>query len=1256
MLCALVVLGLQLLLGIIYSATSAVEWRTHEISCSGKQLLSTLGDDVTDNMKVTFAADCYLYNLTVLVNIAKTSRLYIKGSEKLTIRCTKDHSGLSFTNVSDLRLENLHLQFCGSSNADGLQHISSINITNCKDVDIRGIRIENSKGTALALVNTGGRVGIRNCTLQHNGDRKYSRRSEESFITDYMHMDDDYDKRGGGLQIMIGGDLRNSSYAIENCSFFNNMASSAGGLFLVVHQHAKRNQIIINNCTFRGNKCKYGGGGLQVGYMQDGYQMEDTIIENSILLTNCMFERNAAEYGGGTDIVSTQGVAEFAQNKLNFSKCTWSKNSAILGLAIDIYVAQREIFSGKHALPSLVFANCEFSQNRANEFSNFIVNNPRSAFVVSGFKVQFQGELKFKRNAGSAIEATSTILDFQANCTAKFIGNIGITGGALQLKGLTLINIRDHSHFLFVNNTADRTGGAIYVETNDKHSFFSPDSSCFVQYQGGDQPKNVSIVFENNKADFTFRQINKTKPVPMNYRYRGDSLYASTLIPCIREWATRENMSIDKILGNVSFDKTNRQFSTAASHFLSTTAEHNDNLCLFESNDTHIASALNHSSTKSNSIRLHIIPGKNESLPIKLVDELCGNVFFHVKVRVIKPRDTSLFVHPAQRTITDNFLTLYGDPDNHGLIQISTVGVRENTLAIVVTIDECPPGYIHDIQLKKCRCSTDIRNSYIGIGRCNETVFRAYIKPGYWVGYLSIENRTREQSLASAICPLGFCKNDVYTSAYGLLPASSSKNLSRHVCNSKRLGIICGSCKEKYSVYYHSMSFSCNSNDLCHWGWAFYILSELIPITIIFLVVIFFNISFTSGPLNGVVFFMQVVDTMKIRAENFIQFNETTLWVLRIIHTVYRMFSLNVLAVEELSFCLWPGATALDMLAFRYVTITYSLFLVISTVFFLRMCNFQRLFGKKVPSLRHSILHGLSAFLVMNYSECTKVSLSIFTKGTLRVGPSNSTIIIDVTFYNGQVPFLGREHLKYAIPAIFFILTMVSIPPLLLLSYPLCYKLFALLRIEESRFVQITCKILPLEKIKPLFDSIQGDFKDRYRFFAGLYFLYRLCALLTFSYTDTLTTFYIVTEIQLICMLFLHAACNPYKKTWHNILDAALLSNLAVVNAITLFNYQESSKYENSDTNLVVKNTGIQSILVLLPLVYLVSYTIYHIVKKIKAVTCESEPSTTENDDTDNTNAVFDTLDLHTRSLEDSLMEINDYMLLAPEPENSEVN
>ncbi len=370
--------------------------------------------------------------------------------------------------------------------------------------------------------------------------------------------------------------------------------------------------------------------------------------------------------------------------------------------------------------------------------------------------------------------------------------------------------------------------------------------------------------------------------------------------------------------------------------------------------------------------------------------------------------------------------------------------------------------------------------------------------------------------------------------------------------------------------------------------------------TALFLVIIFFNISFTSGPLNGVIFFMQIVNTMKLNAENYIVFEDHVEVISGIYKFTQQIFTLNFFSSDVLSFCLWEGASALDMLAFRYVTIIYSLLLVIVTILLLRLCSLSQ----RMLNLKRSIIHGLSAFLVMSYSECTRVSLSIITIGTLYVSPNKTHPEKYVAFYNGNYPYLEAQHLKYAIPAIFFLATLVTIPPLLLLIYPLCYKVFALLIIEESKCLHIVCKIIPLEKIKPLFDSIQGAFKDQFRFFAGLYFLYRFSLQLTFTWISTLNSYYSITAVQLVCILFLHCICCPYKNFWHNALDAFFFLLLNAINIITLYNYRLLCLPKSNDHYKYISAfTNLQCALTFLPLIYLILYMTYCIAMRIRS-TC----------------------------------------------------
>ncbi|CAI8025471.1 hypothetical protein GBAR_LOCUS14717, partial [Geodia barretti] len=59
---------------------------------------------------------------------------------------------------------------------------------------------------------------------------------------------------------------------------------------------------------------------------------------------------------------------------------------------------------------------------------------------------------------------------------------------------------------------------------------------------------------------------------------------------------------------------------------------------------------------------------------------------------------------------------------------------------------------------------------------------------------------------------------------------------------------------------------------------------------------------------------------------------------------------------------------------------------------------------------------------------------------------------------------------------------------ILLLFYPLFFRLLGLCSLSESPFAIRLWRVMPIQ----LLDSVQNPFRDNCRFFAGLYFLYRV--------------------------------------------------------------------------------------------------------------------------------------------------------------------
>ena len=146
-------------------------------------------------------------------------------------------------------------------------------------------------------------------------------------------------------------------------------------------------------------------------------------------------------------------------------------------------------------------------------------------------------------------------------------------------------------------------------------------------------------------------------------------------------------------------------------------------------------------------------------------------------------------------------------------------------------------------------------------------------------------------------------------------------------------------------------------------------------------------------------------------------------------------------------------------------------------------------------------------------------------------------------------------------------------------------------------------------KLKPFLDSFQACFK--YHIFAGLYFIYRLLSPLVHVLCRTTLQEYVVVELLLFIVLFLHAVVHPYEKMWHNGVDLLLLTILLSVNTLTIFNYYAAvnGTFESGISTLSI--TQIQIVLLLLPLIYVCSYATYSCYKMKKPL-CKKKDDSAE--------------------------------------------
>ena len=1138
-------------------------------------------------------------DVVIFRDMVSVSIIRVEG--RSTLHCQNGTTGLQFINVTTVEIGNVILDQCSFSNT--IDHFevnfsSSIYISGCTTVSITNVTVRNTVGVGLALIeneyisitnstfmnnrpgntSAGGGVFIESSTIE-NGSfviencnfTNNSAKNDSMFENEFgkSNSDDVIDfVRGGGMNVYFRGETHHVNLTILDCQFDENTALHGGALQISFTGSSHDINVHVNQSNFTCNRAQKKGGAVGIGFNHELLEKKQNLIEFS----NCNFSNNRAWQGGGVYLYATPTNYTNC-NRFHFYKCLWTNNRATYGAAIKMNpytTTYRRLIRDKH-FPKALFRDCMFIANDAvhhNHSINTTISNTTYQIrnhgkgILLAHKLQtiLQGMTRFERNIGSAVYLLSSILEIEQGSNITFVDNHGYEGGAIGLQGSSVIYINDNINISFLNNSASVKGGAISQKTLHTPSDMTA-SKCFIKY-AGDYSKNIT---ERNITLFFYNNTIHPYNVKLNSsEIHKQSIFVFSDLPCMKINMQAKNYL--KALNSIA-------------HFNFTS-----------SNDIAAIS----SKFEVNDIPKKIIPGKKTYMNITLRDGLDNNDSSSAySVSITQIYNGKVFFDPVRKyktSIANNMLKVLGKPKSKAKIRITLSNLQDTELSFDITLQECPPGYIFDKENSKCTCS--LKNGtlkYQGIHHCNNKKFRAFLIPGYWAGYnTSDESEITSNYFRTAQCPQGFCK---FRPKFFHLPKYASINeINDKVCN-HRHGRVCAKCNNGTSVYYHTQhTFDCKTDKYCSWGIVLYILSEIVPATILFLIVILFDIKLTSGALNAFIFYTQIFETLKINPEanKFLEF----------LNLIVSFFNLKFFAHSKLSFCLFKGATSLDIIAFNYVTVIYSLFLVLLTIALMntRLNRFnkyiQKIKGRKTY-ISQSIIHGLSGFLIICYARSTNISLQILSPVTL-LGKDMSKEE-KVVFYYGELYYFERDHLAYAIPAIFALIVMSLLPPLLLLSYPLCYKILALFRIQESKFTRILCKIFPLEKFKPFFDSFQGSFKDEYRYFAGLYFLYRLSALLMYTFNDYLG---FLLELQFILTLTIHSWIQPYKKKWHNRLDIFLFTLLAILNGISMWNYHLRLSPQDFQHYINIWY-GIQLFLAYIPLLFTVGYILTKITKKI---------------------------------------------------------
>ena len=983
--------------------------------------------------------------------------------------------------------------------------------------------------------------------------------------------------RGGGLSIFFKGNASYNNIAVHNCTFRNNRALWGAGLFVEYQDSSFNNIFIISDSLLSHNSLYFndtlnegtGGGGARVGYISfDGAHSHS----NEIVFENCTFHDNSAYYGGGLSFYSARQLVDNDNllNVLKFSKCNFNNNSGRIGAGLDISLWHTSI-SGKH--PHCLIEDTVFTNNTPVHPSNGGLVGIGAVYVDS-LPTIFSGTVTFEGNSGSALVLTGSYVTISSGAIVNFTGNTGRNGGAIALLDNTFIVTSENSSLNFINNSALYKGGAIYSFRSGERDLIS-SRSCFLRYE------NISTVPEQWNVNFTFQ--NNTIQLKADL-HKYNAIYATSLLPCL--WGGS--------YGNATYQNISNVFCWSPWAY----KDKNGNVMPCKFNGLISSSPMTyHSSDTIYSKK----PGQPFSLNIDLNDQLSNNVTNESTLiaRVIQGnarfRSQSLFTY-----ISHEHFEVYGEQNTNIKIQLETLDPVVISRTINVMIETCPPGFTFYNDTMACICYGT--SSFHGYIQCNENNFDSAILRTAWIGKRA-GNLVAGETLYS---------NIKTTERFITLYNDSKEYLNDVLCgHDKRNGTLCGSCQIGYGVEVSSHYYSCVECQDHGINWVYYVLSTYFPITIFFIAVFLFSMTVTSGPLNGFVFFAQVMSVIEIDADGMIPLLNVTSQYLTLKDVyvfLYSIWNMNFHTGFIKQFCLSTSFNTMDIFLLRYGEALYPLILlciivgVIAlynkgfrvVVLLLRPFHYCLARFQQWSNLRPSITGGIAIFIVISYTKFTLLSLLLLTSGGLYNITGDQ--VDSVHYYSGDVEF---PSMKYVIPAIIVLVTFGLIPPLLLI-YPSLLRL-----VERLSYWRLNLtKLYPFPKLAMFMDEFYGCYKDGRdrkldcRWFAGLYFILRIILFAVYGFTQEWYTQYLVQILLFNFVAFLFAFIRPYRKDWLNNLDCCMFLLLATISTFSLYNLIQT----RIGSSLNAWAFSIQYILILVPLLYCIGYYFAFICKRSKGI------------------------------------------------------
>ena len=391
--------------------------------------------------------------------------------------------------------------------------------------------------------------------------------------------------------------------------------------------------------------------------------------------------------------------------------------------------------------------------------------------------------------------------------------------------------------------------------------------------------------------------------------------------------------------------------------------------------------------------------------------------------------------------------------------------------------------------------------------------------------------------------------------------------LNDYMCGPlNRKGLVCSECADGFGPSVTSFGYRCANCTDVWYGVPLFLFIKLFPITILYLIILAFQISVTSAPVPCFIMYAQIITTIfcfyspgwPLATSIMFKHNGNLSMYVKIIDALYGVFHLEFFHFLLPPFCISSRLKSIHVASFGYISLFYPLLLIFLTwvCVELHSCNFRPLvwlwrpFHRCFVRLRRGwdtksdIVDVFTTFIFLSYSTVMHQTLQMVGgEALITIDASGMHSISLVPHVDHSLTYSRMQYYLFLAPSLIIFLVFNILPPLLLILYPL--KAFRSC-LSKCHLNYITVNIF-IEKIHGCYRNGLDGGRDM-RSFSGLYFLLQFFACIAEAFakvTDYFQTFFLSGVLFSFTALII-ALAKPYKKPYMTCLDTLIVFNLAV--------------------------------------------------------------------------------------------------------------